>query len=236
MSNDTIRAAITAALRRRGTIDDLDASPSLTLLGSRTSTASVVIYGADGAVVDVVARASDDAKALRGVAFAVGLCVDPCPACNGRGRRAYGREVEDGCDECECSGVVANDPAEEVERLRESVAYVGASCDREITINGVALRAAHLNPSRFDVERLTRERDKATERADSAEFALQCEATRHEATRAAVQEYLAAIDALTAALADDSDAGDAVAMLARMHVVRTRRDEALSRLRALVSS
>ena len=88
MSNDTIRAAITAALRRRGTIDDLDASPSLTLLGSRTSTASVVIYGADCAVVDVVARASDDAKALRGVAFAVGLRED------------------------------ASDPAEEVERYR----------------------------------------------------------------------------------------------------------------------
>lgn len=88
MSNDTIRAAITAALRRRGTIDDLDASPSLTLLGSRTSTASVVIYGADGAVVDVVARASDDAKALRGVAFAVGLRDD------------------------------GSDPAEEVERYR----------------------------------------------------------------------------------------------------------------------
>ena len=88
MSNDTIRAAITAALRRRGTIDDLDASPSLTLLGSRTSTASVVIYGADGAVIDVVARACDDAKALRGVAFAVGLRDD------------------------------GSDPAEEVERYR----------------------------------------------------------------------------------------------------------------------
>lgn len=123
MSNDTIRAAITAALRRRGTIDDLDASPSLTLLGSRTSTASVVIYGADGAVVDVVARAGDDAKALRGVAFAVGLSVAPCPACGGRGRRAYGREVEDGCDECECSGVVASDPAEEVERWRNRAVY-----------------------------------------------------------------------------------------------------------------
>ena len=75
----------------------------------------------------------------------------------------------------------------------------------------------------------------AIARADAAEFALQCEATRHEETRAAVREYLAAVDALTVALADDSDAGDAVAMLARMHVARTRRDEALSRLRALVS-
>lgn len=34
----------------------------------------------------------------------------------------------------------------------------------------------------------------AIARADAAEFALQCEATRHEETRAAVREYLAAID------------------------------------------
>ena len=93
MSNDNLRAAITAALRRRGTIDDLDVTPSLTLLGSRTSTASVVIYGTDGAVVDVVARAGDDAKAFRGVAFAVGLRED------------------------------ASDPAEEVERWRNRAVY-----------------------------------------------------------------------------------------------------------------
>lgn len=29
-----------------------------------------------------------------------------CPACNGRGVRLYGREVEDGCDECEATGYV----------------------------------------------------------------------------------------------------------------------------------
>ena len=34
----------------------------------------------------------------------------------------------------------------------------------------------------------------AIARADAAEFALQCEATRHEETRAAVREYLAAVD------------------------------------------
>ena len=117
-ATDTLRAAIIAALKRRGAIDDLDVTPSLTLLGSRTSTASVVLYGPDGVVIDVVARAGDDAKALRGVAFACGLREAPCPACDGRGRRAYGREVEDGCDECECAGVVVVDPAEEVERLR----------------------------------------------------------------------------------------------------------------------
>lgn len=32
-----------------------------------------------------------------------------CPACNGRGVRLYGREIEDGCDECEATGYV---PAE----------------------------------------------------------------------------------------------------------------------------
>ena len=61
MSNDTIRAAITAALRRRDPNADLDVTPAVTLIGSRTSTAAVVLYGSDGAVIDVVARASDDA-------------------------------------------------------------------------------------------------------------------------------------------------------------------------------
>ena len=28
----------------------------------------------------------------------------PCPACGGRGRVLYAREVEDGCDECEATG------------------------------------------------------------------------------------------------------------------------------------
>ena len=88
MTTEDLRAAITSALRRRDPNADLDVTPSLTLLGSRTSTASVVIYGHDGAVIDVVARAGDDAKALRGVAFAVGL-------------------LDDG-----------SDPAEEVERYR----------------------------------------------------------------------------------------------------------------------
>jgi hypothetical protein len=118
MSTDTLCAAITAALRRRDPNADLDVTPSVTLLGSRTSTAAVVLYGADGAVIDVVARANSDARALRGVAFAVGL-------------------REDG-----------SDPEDEIARL---------------------------------------------------EFALQCEAQRHEETRAAVREYLAALDALDSA-------------------------------------
>ena len=55
---------------------------------------------------------------------------------------------------------------EERQGLREDVAYVGASCDRELTIDGVALRAARFSPTRHDVERLTRERDEA--RANAA--------------------------------------------------------------------
>ena len=129
MSNDNLRAAITAALRRRDPNADLDVSLTCTPLGAWVSLAGGVIRGPDGAVVDVVARAGDDAKALRGVAFAIGLREAPCPACNGRGRRAYGREVEDGCDECECSGVVVVDPAEEVEQLRVVRAELDAAHD-----------------------------------------------------------------------------------------------------------
>ena len=50
---------------------------------------------------------------------------------------------------------------EEQQGLHEDVVYVGASCDRELTIDGVALRAARFSPTRHDVERLTRERDAA---------------------------------------------------------------------------
>lgn len=55
-----------------------------------------------------------------------------------------------------------------------------------------------------------------------------------EARDASVREYLAAETSVAYALTDDSDAFDAAAMLARMHTVRTRRDEALARVRALV--
>lgn len=58
--------------------------------------------------------------------------------------------------------------------------------------------------------------------------------SRHDYLRASVRSYLAAEAAVSYALADDSDAGDAAAMLARVHDARTRRDEALARLRALV--
>ena len=170
MTTDTLRAAIIAALKRRGAIDDLDVTPSLTLLGSRTSTASVVLYGPDGVVIDVVARAGDDAKALRGVAFACGLREAPCPACDGRGRRAYGREVEDGCDECECAGVVVVDPEEERERLTRELAAARSTVDQLLGVVG-----AHGG----EVARL--------------QFALASEAARHAETIDVVREYFAAV-------------------------------------------
>lgn len=183
MSNDNLRAAITAALKRRDPNADLDVSPTCTPLGAWVSLAGGVIRGPDGAVIDMVARASDDAKALRGVAFAIGL-------------------REDG-----------GDPAEEVERLTRELADARATIDRLLGVIG-----AHGG----EVARL--------------QFACESEATRHEKTRAAVREYFASESAVSCALADDTDASDPVAMLTRMHAVRTRRDEALARLRALVPS
>ena len=103
MSNDNLRAAITAALKRRDPNADLDVSPTCTPLGAWVSLAGGVIRGPDGAVIDVVARAGDDAKALRGVAFAIGL-------------------REDG-----------SDPAEEVERLRAELAETERRLNAEIS-------------------------------------------------------------------------------------------------------
>ena len=110
MSNDNLRAAITAALKRRDPNADLDVSPTCTPLGAWVSLAGGVIRGPDGAVIDVVARASDDAKALRGVAFAVGL-------------------REDG-----------SDPAEEVERLRADLDATRAAAREYLAAEASVLR------------------------------------------------------------------------------------------------
>ena len=95
------------------------------------------------------------------------------------------------------------------------------------------------------IERLTRERDAA--QAHRAIAVRERDIALHsnealiarltdalDARDRAVREYLAAESAVSDALADDSDACNPVAMLARMHDVRTRRDETLARLRALV--
>ena len=68
---------------------------------------------------------------------------------------------------------------------------------------------AELAESRATIDRLHGVIEAHNGEVARLEFALQCEATRHEETRAAVREYLAAVEALTVALADDSDAGDA---------------------------
>jgi hypothetical protein len=281
MSNDNLRAAITAALRRRDPNADLDVSPTCTPLGAWGSLAGGVIRGPDGAVIDVVARAGDDVKALRGVAFAIGLREDGSdPAEEVERLRAELAETERRLN-AEISAMDARDGAyqalngardgsdelvalaecrmAEIRRLRSDLALERERCAglvreltaappgsrRTATSRSLAERvAACVRAIEVDDETATcarslvreaRERAKAAE-ADVArlEFALRCEATRHEEMRAAVREYLAAEATVSDALADDSDACNPAAMLARMHDVRTRRDETLARLRALV--
>jgi len=246
MSNDNLRAAITAALRRRDPNADLDVSTTCTPLGAWGSLAGGVIRGPDGALIDVVARASDDAKALRGVAFAVGLRDDGSdPAEEVHRLRAELAETERRLN-AEISAMDARDGAyqaldgardgsdelvalaecrmAEIRRLRAELALERERCVelvREIPACQPGARAtatrrwlddrvaACVRAIEVDDETATcarasvreaRERAKAAE-ADVArlEFALQCEATRHEETRAAVRGYLAAEAACDAA-------------------------------------
>jgi hypothetical protein len=106
-------------------------------------------------------------------AYPVGChaCGDTVETCDGLyydhgACDASGKPVPEGVERRAPSTVKAL--VAEVRRLREErqgicedVVYVGASCDREITIDGVDLRAARLSPTRFDVERIERERDEA---------------------------------------------------------------------------
>ena len=122
-TTEVLRAAIETALRRRDPRATVQRSPTesdRSLWIARWPRLEIMTRGDDGHF---------GLDALRALAVACGLRVDLCPACNGRGRRAYGRETEDGCDECECSGVVVVDPAEEVERLREREASHAAEME-----------------------------------------------------------------------------------------------------------
>ena len=125
---------------------------------------------------------------------------------------------------------------EERQGLREDVVYVGASCDRELTIDGVSLRAARLSPTRHVVERLTRARDEAIAALNESEETARQASTRAEETvallrtsiadlvplRVAVREYLAARKGVTEVRhADESVAAHervaaAFAMLGRL--------------------
>ncbi len=126
MTTDALRAAIIAALKRRDPNANLWQYPTESDRALWTAVCRRVEVAAKGY------GAGADLDALRALAVACGLREAPCPACDGRGRRAYGREVEDGCDECECAGVVVVDPEEERERLTrerdESIALERERC------------------------------------------------------------------------------------------------------------
>lgn len=110
MSADTLRAAIETAMRRRDPGVRVSVTPAAgQTLASVDGNSSALVWGSS--------MAPTEDEALRRLARGFGLRVETCGSCNGRGRHAYGREVEDGCDACECAGVVVVDPAEEVARL-----------------------------------------------------------------------------------------------------------------------
>lgn len=107
---EAFRAAIETALQRR------DPAASV----HNVSVAGKILASLDGpneALVWGSAMADTADEALRRLARGFGLRVETCGSCGGRGQRLYAREVEDGCDACECAGVVVVDPAEEVARL-----------------------------------------------------------------------------------------------------------------------
>ena len=136
-TTETLRAAIEAAMRRRdpeAIVSAIDAAyEGLAMTG-------VIVVG-----VRMRAVAPATADALRALALACGLRVETCGACNGRGRHDYAREVEDGCDACECAGVVVVDPAAEVERLTQEVATLTRERDEaRASVNELASQQQRL--------------------------------------------------------------------------------------------
>lgn len=109
-TTDTLRDRIEVAMYRR-----FGASACFSVYaGSRQQTharAATAAGAYDPGSLSLTALDATDIDALRALALACGLRVETCGACNGRGRHAYGREAEDGCDECECAGIVVVDHA-----------------------------------------------------------------------------------------------------------------------------
>lgn len=157
-TTEVLRAAIETALRRR--------DPKAYARCGKSWNTSDYIAACGMRDVSMVNGGATAEDALRPLALACGLRIDPCPACNGRGRRAYGREVEDGCDECECSGVVVVDHAEEVERLTRALAR--AEADRD------AARAAS---ARDDFERASETQERMTAEQERDEARAEVDAT-----------------------------------------------------------
>ncbi len=164
---------------------------------------SIVVYGSS--------IATTENEALRKLALGFGLRIDKCPTCNGRGRRAYGRETEDGCDECGCEGVVVIDPAEEAAAATALLAEIW----RAVSAGNpppMSDRAAWLAPvndrvesassaARYGAELLTAARTHLAATAESSEAeAVVAMTSLNSPDREAVwQRYLAAFDRTKAA-------------------------------------
>ena len=170
MTNEELRAAIEAALRRR------DPEASVRAIDGLRDDLAMSDVRVVGVRMRAVAPATSDA--LRSLAIACGLRVETCGSCGGRGRHAYAREVEDGCGACECAGVVVVDPAEEVARLDDATrgalddlakvrAELNAACaarTEAMVDAGFSIGATH--EAQQDRDAARRERDEA--RADAA--------------------------------------------------------------------
>ena len=184
---ETLRAAIEAALRRRDPEAEVTIASLSTPLGSVHYTASVMVLAAR-----IAGDRSTERGALESLAVAAGLRVETCGSCGGRGQRLYAREVEDGCDACECAGVVVVDPAEEVARLTMALDDANnlASCQRDT------------------IETLTRALHDAADRLGCADYDDACAAVADaldDVTRGALDDLAkvrAELDAARLALVD----------------------------------